>query len=1457
MSDRGLHLSCQNISMLNNKRGVQEIMSNKLKVLLLCFLLVCTGGICKNLHVFYEQNGDCFMLVGNGDYRGVYALNNLTNEDYNWMYDPFDSYGITAGQWWTGTPEDTSESFIEKRLYTFWASAEESRSLDGVDVKRRVIPQGKKIRYTEAANPSEFADPPYIIHTAHSDPTDSPTGLGNHTYTDYCQSLKTFFTPSDIPCTKKPQKAGKDSEGNQLYWVTSGVDWYHDRTRIVWSGSAYSKFSKAYATGHGNTKGGYVHRVSKEFLTEYTKDINLMAMNINNKKAPIPDDTVGGFVAKVVTGTDGYAKTLGECVDGCITAQPQVTIPGTGQPILSLAYSSGVKRSYLYNRPYGETDYDLKGKGEGDVLIGVGNDLSTKFIGISSRDNTSNFVYLLGSKVINDWLTAANVGVTIADPDDLSCVAVSDQWWQTGGIVYAYDSKKGKVYSFVRVEGGYSGLPDEIDVHFDGRLPDKIGTDGFGNLYVLKTELDPPNTKNFGKDGYEEETRYSHTYDGENYFIATFRQHVYKTVYKRPYGLGNDFSKIKQRIPLGVNEFEKEYTTADNKENSPKIWTSTLTQTRNDGDGSNIRTELAVINIPTPPEPVNTEAIADCCGPLEQDPATLLYKIAEPDNDDGSFSSTRNIIFMAENAPSYDANGLNIAGSTEDKDEDGAIGCYPNTIKESSVVYHWKIIRTKDRFGKTVNPGDKDYVVLDTVGNYLLVFPSLLEGEFEVGLRVEYRYYDYTKLKVGALASEKETCLYPRASDPPKVALARGRIVHDGYSWERIKQTWVKPPESKDGYGIIMTSLNSNNEAGYKPAANSTADATLKKTYFVMDGASLCKKVENDGATISYKSNTPWGMKLRETQTNLNKGLNRIEIITNDNPPDPNDPQMVPGTLQWVYDYEVYWKVDLKRGSDLIWSNEVKSKDFNLTLEQLRQLMPIPSDPLRYSVTVSVSRQYTYEVYVETIRTTPNGWEYSERIRVPVIVTISIDGEAEVCVTDNTGPSLYQYNAETKGVVAGYKMVYAKQSAAAGTGYQKDDSINHLKVSTGETIAECNPNTGMIFYVCDNNPMANYTGTPAVNTTTKDPYHKTDTDTLRASFNKNDRKGLLHYDTADGIMPTAALNNLYKFTPIVVDNEAELKGVGLVPSKTLSYVKYEIPAGCMKHFSNGTKQMEGLDKDRLPFNYATNTSGYKNYKFGLSWVDSCNATYNILNNESDVVGSVKNSYFVGTIVIKDNDRPNIFITGFQDRFPDLGSQFRVPSIITEEKYDKWFEPDENGNVASEMESGQWFLTVDDKNNGQEKWFTNFGGNLKDFFTFSNPKVTEISSIIFRNPTYDKVSKQNKDCRLLTDVPATFKYVMVDNSGKPKCNSFTLYDEGNNKLAVATDEAIQYVFRKAGKYYVELEVEDNAKAWPDNANAINNPTNAKDEHMKRILRGYFEVLASRFDYRVLERGINEE
>ncbi|MBQ2593080.1 MAG: hypothetical protein II567_07350, partial [Candidatus Riflebacteria bacterium] len=637
-------------------------------------------------------------------------------------------------------------------------------------------------------------------------------------------------------------------------------------------------------------------------------------------------------------------------------------------------------------------------------------------------------------------------------------------------------------------------------------------------------------------------------------------------------------------------------------------------------------------------------------------------------------------------------------------------------------------------------------------------------------------------------------------------------------------------------------------------------DSKLKKTEFVMDGASLCKKVDNN-KNISYKSNNRWGMKLRETKANIDKGLDRTQIVKQSEPPNPNDPRMVEGSLKWVDELKVVWRADLKRGTQSIWTKTIPVENFNLTQSQLRELMPMPSDPLRYEINASVYRPYTYMVYVKIpIRREGSEWIYKEE-RVPVIVTVSIDAEAEVCVTDNIGPSLYQYNAEEGAevrIVPGYKMIYADKTG------KEDKGTVFLKASTGETLDKWNPGKYLIFYVCDNNPMANYDGTVVVSNGTKDKYHlKSDTKALKTSFVQNDkisRQATFHYDTAKGIMPTNDKKSEYTYTlnttikPEVVTDETELKSVGLVPSKALSYLKYKIPVTVMKDFSD----IKDIDHARLPFDYANNTSGYTNYKFGLSWQERCNASYNVLNNETEVTGSDKEKYFVGTIVIKDNDRPNIFISAFQDRYPDMVNQFRVPTIVVDKKYNNWFEADPKNGFVTTKNTSQWFLAVDDENNGSNDWYikNTFGGNIKDSFKFL--KAKEALLTIFRENMNDEKTNKTKDCRLLTDVPVLFRFVMIDNSGTPKCKSFTLNKYPTGRLADGkTDEAIQYVFRNAGKYYVELEVEDDAKDWPDNSNAIKNPTNAKDEHQTRTLRAYFDVLDSKFDYRVLERGVNEK
>ena len=101
--------------------------------LILAFLggLFATPGF-GELHEFYLQNGDCYLLIGEGPKRGVYALNNLTGGSTEFLYDPQDAYGLTAGLRMDG-------STILKNLYTFSADPESGWTPITGLVERKVI----------------------------------------------------------------------------------------------------------------------------------------------------------------------------------------------------------------------------------------------------------------------------------------------------------------------------------------------------------------------------------------------------------------------------------------------------------------------------------------------------------------------------------------------------------------------------------------------------------------------------------------------------------------------------------------------------------------------------------------------------------------------------------------------------------------------------------------------------------------------------------------------------------------------------------------------------------------------------------------------------------------------------------------------------------------------------------------------------------------------------------------------------------------------------------------------------------------------------------------------------------------------------------------------------------------------------------------------------------------------
>lgn len=1450
-------------------------MKLKIRAFLFLFVSIVSTCFCEDtlkLHRFYEQNGEVFVLIGNGKNRAVWALNNLSEtKKPEKLYDPEDAYGITAGQKYI-----ESDDSIEKRLYTFAGKDTGLTDITGQTRGRPIIPTGSWAVYDGV--------PPETVHRWHTAPNAAPSGRGNHTI----WYINNLFAGKDWPCSSNValvDTGQRNDYGRVLYNYVVGDGFYHSFDYEVYSPFTYKSY------------GGWAHRMVREHVREAIRDLKLYTYKLG---AP-PFESINN-VARVTTKVEGTMDLNGECCDGCIACQSNVQMPGVPSPVLASAYSAQVNRSYLYNRPAGKVNYTLLGKAADDETKGNGADITCNYIGISSKSKTGNYIYLLGSNTINQWMRDAKCpnSMLISNSDNLSGVACSDQWWQTGGIVYAYDKAKGKVYSFVRVEtekyddsGALvtSGPPDEIDVAFDGVKPDKIGCDGFGNLYMLKTEYDPTTTNNFGKDGFESErepTGEIYEPTGAVIFRAIYKQGVYKTVYKKPYG-SDKIEKVKNRILLGNNVFIRRYTTEDDKVDSEKIWLDRdIFQTEYADDPVRIRTELAVINSPTPPRPDHLNSVTDCVGPTELKD-NLGFVMATPD-ENGLYTSDKDLFFIVENAPYFDANGLNIGNTDDDMDGDGRVGRFPNTIKKSLTRYFWKIRRTHDREGNKVDKYAEENQVLNSEGDYILYFPSLLEGKFEVGVKVTYGYYDYSKLPVGSLASDKESVLVSGL-------VAKGEShpaehpEDEGYSWQPIGQRIVEVMLSSEDRGVMMTGPDAStmqtegdkvvrNFELYKFKPGRSAEGygcpsgcghpqcnpnirIPDNTTFILDGYSLCPEISAYDGSGKPTDNKPhedsirWGMFLRDTSYNFNRGINRVASMTSKTPPIPADPGLVPGTLKWMETDEkgdnkltIEWKADLVCGDKVVSSKaKVVNNSLGLTLEDLRELMPMPSEPLRYRIKATVSTRYQYEYYANIPLFAGGQFTGNYRHqRIPKIVPLYLFGECEVCVTDNTKPGQWLFNAEDnpeQKYVPGYSLVYKDgESEVLYTNISA-----YLKAATGEPISSYN--SGLLsFYVADNNPLANYTGKRTVNKGETDKYHyKADNlrlKRLKCNFdNPVTRQAVLHFDTSMGVVPDIdkELRTAYTFTnPIEVIDEKEIRTAGMIPSNAIAYAKYEISPSKMAHFTKNADHEGAQDNKYSPnldYDYATNlASGYSNRKFGISWQETCYADDNPLIIEDSKISDYK----VGNIVIIDNDRPNIFIKGYQDRYPD--ETFIVPSEVYNEK---------------------WFASMLDVNSGPENWYDEtleFGGKIKGFFTnVGQTKLQktapEAETIIFR---------EDKERELLTDIPVRFEPVMFDNVGSMTLLSFCIKGQDGSTTDLPSwnpnditkkDKApfLQHIFRSPGKFYVELSVKDNANSWPTNLNAPY--TSGESANQKRTLRAYFEVFPSRFEYRILERKINGE
>jgi len=1463
----------------------------KMVLAAICFTIACFQATAQErLHPFYEQNGDCYVLVGEGNARAVWALNNLIEGAASVpLYDPGDAYGITAAQKWNAALLKS-----DKDLFTFAGTESPPVSLKGQLAPRRII-------MSATTNVYGFNEvPPYTVHRFHGAPNASPTGRGNHP----AGTINSLFGGIDYPCNTVPA-AVATMPG--YYWYPMGKGFYHSADVVVWSNWTYGNnaANRRYPgnpppageqynqrtdgspptrgpwavccagnqPGSGWIRGGWVRRMIRENLFGAYRNLKLFKYRIDSGAA-VP--TLDRDVANVLARVTGTMDMNGECCDGCIARVDGAAMPGVPSPYLSCIYSSIVNRTYLYRRDQDSTSFTLTGANINDQLVGDGGDLTCKFLGISSKSETGNYVYLLGLNQINQWLADANAPPSMK-LNQLTDMAVSDQWWQTGGMIYAYDATKGSVYCFVRNENGTNGIPSEINVSADGVLPDKIGADGHGSLYMLRTEYEPANTS-FFRDGNESSKSFEGVMAGGiPYFKAVYKQNVYKSVYRRLYDQGGRIEKLNNRVKLGTNTFVRNYITADDNINSAKIWISGFTQLV-PIINSNIRTELAVINSPSPPRPSSLEARTDCVGPMVS--ATTGFEKAVPDAN-GDYTDDKDYWFMVENAPYFDANEVNIGNVGEDTNNNGRIGQFPNTIQKSSIRYYWKVIQTHDRFG-TMMTAPATILDMETdgvSGDYLFLFPPGA-GKFRVGVKVTYRYYDYRDLPVGALSSRKGDVLKPPLSEAPIVSAGQDS---DNYSWAVISIKQVPPVISPQDRGVIMSGIgNSANPndgmlSNYKPGPAALgygcnnimwgnercrhtfcnpANTNLAPTAFILDGHSLVpsKAIQNaDGSWKLEYANPPsyWNLNLRESNYNLARGVNRVASMTSEYPPVPTDPNLIPGSVRWVGGLSVTWKSELKRGSEVIVDRQINTTQAALPLTQLRQLFPVPSEPASYTLSVDFRRTYRYEIYQEVWRRV-GGTLIRETKTVPRVINMRIWSDAEILVTDNTPPQRSYLNP------------YADISNSSINPVSQAYFINSntLYGTTGEALNEtesppaANP-TQLIFVVGDNNPMANSgIGNPG-----RDPYHSTVAGVgarLRVHHNTANQVGTFTYDTVQGIMPpqiaagstmtteqaqqrrwySSGPNASYKLSAATINNQAEfdaITGTTGLYNKSFSYRVYTINLSDLAHFSrdlakDGNQRWgyNGSWSPRMHPQHANNSSGYKNLEFGLAWREACHGAGNDLS-----VTAQKS----GQIVVRDNDRPNAFIRASQDKYID--QNFMVPNNI------------ETGTGAIPP---AWvrFSTPgmnEAVNNGPENW--NRDDNTAAFAPPFRLSAAQVTNVLF--PTGQELE---------VDVPVRFETLTADNSGTVATLTYKIVDAAGTTLADGMFGAslpLQYVFRQPGRYKVILEISDNAVSWPSNPGAYASDAapgaspGVSPQVNKRKVEAIFDVVPTRLDFRVIERN----
>lgn len=528
---------------------------------LLAMALGVAPGVKADLATEYLRNGECYLLVGEGNpnIKGIWRLNNPELESPTYYNPP------------KQVISNINETFsfnvdIFRKIYTFTQHNDTDWVTDTDPMVRQVLD-------SVSANASDMGYHAYI-HDDHRNWNKNTNvyrvgPVGRDIRNDYggvWAHFKSAGPGTEVP-TPSVSPLPYMSDSSLRLGTYSNRQWYSIPNGAFYSTWMQKDVESYYRSSYGFDK---FYAVFGDRATVKRHKYNLYtwtAPDISLDK-PLYSGTAGEEVAETKE-TKFERQVLAGCLDGCggasgsgSTEAAEVKSDIAFQPPLTGAS----ERTYFYKRTVGTSDYSIeKNKTPYDTdnpdnpVLGSPESLDTEWLCISLKDKQSDYVYCLGTSVIEDWYFQV---YGEHKSMNITAVAVSNQWNQKGGIVYAYDKNNKQIYKFERRESEVSPVTDErflaIDVSGTNNSDpdnrdllceigaeatsdiDDIKADGFGSLYIALTHP----SKNVS------------TYDPRENFKPNDCVHVHHVA---DYSNGKTDCKLVYKQTYGKKVFERNY----------------------------------------------------------------------------------------------------------------------------------------------------------------------------------------------------------------------------------------------------------------------------------------------------------------------------------------------------------------------------------------------------------------------------------------------------------------------------------------------------------------------------------------------------------------------------------------------------------------------------------------------------------------------------------------------------------------------------------------------------------------------------------------------------------------------------------------------------------------------------------------------------------------------------------